>query len=154
MLLSPHVEEAELQETIDWYLQNFEHVSKVYCGSDLGEGCGELLALEVSGGPGHQVDERGVARITIGSTLLSTRVRLDEHDSGRMVGYQCSCGNDTRLSDAERHHKPVNGWHHDLRPHEAAQIHSAIKLCGKHKAKFKDDGTTKHYESFRHEVIK
>lgn len=148
MVIKPEIEEDELAEHLDWYSQNFEHVDKVYCGSDLGEGCGELLALEASG-PITQdarslmkyADNRGVYRIVVGvpPKLWSTRVRLDETPDGKpMVGYWCRHGEEPNpdyepamdkyrkavAAETNRHDKVVAQWREDnpdqLHPSEPA----------------------------------
>jgi hypothetical protein len=143
MIHKPHIEQSEIDEHLQWYKDNFEHVDTVHCSK-----CDSLLALEVSGGHGVQLDRRGVAVIPIGSKLLSSRVRLDESAGGPMMGYQCACGNDTRLSAAEKHHKPKAGWLNTVMPHEEHEIRTAIKLCG-HKADYRRDDNVTVYEKFK-----
>src|SRR5689334_9342553 len=105
MVLKPHIENHELDQMLDWYRANFEHVRVVRCGN---RKCGAVLALEVSGGTGVPLDRRGVAVLPIGDKLLASRVRLDENEHGEpMMGYQCICGNDTRLSTVEKENPPA-----------------------------------------------
>jgi hypothetical protein len=156
MIIKNEIEQAELAEHLDYYLNNFEHVDKLYCGSDLGEGCGELLAIVLYGGNAHQVfHPNGMIVIPVGSAFGSSRVRLDETQDGKpMLGFICqNCRNDTNLSFAEKHHPPRNGWYSDVMPHEYDQIRTAIKLCG-HVANYKEESQVKHYESFRVERLK
>lgn len=156
MILTPEIPNEDLAEHLDWYLANFEHVDKLYCGSDLGDGCGELLALIVYGGSGHQAfHPNDMVALPVGSSLFTSRVRIDETRVGDpMLGFVCSCGNDTNLSEAEKHHPPRNGWYADVMPHEYPAIWQAIKDCGEHEANFKEENGVRHYESFRAERLK
>lgn len=149
MILKPAVETHELPESLDWYRANYDSVKLVYCSK-----CKKLLALEVAGGHGLALDKRGVAVIPVGSDLLSSRVRLDESEDGPMMGYQCTCGNNTLLSQAEKHHKPDNGWYAPVMPHEEHRIKTEINLCGKHKPDYKRMDNTIMYETFKVEQMK
>lgn len=148
MIVKPHIDTPELEQTIRWYTDNFASVHQLTCSH-----CRKLLALEVSGGPGLATDARGVAVIPVGPDLLSSRVRLDEGPDGPMVGYQCRCGNDTRLSEAEEHHPPQDGWYTNLMPHEEHTIRAAIKQCG-HKADYSRRGAVRRFETFKLEAMK
>lgn len=161
MVNKPHIEENEYDDTIAYYQAHFDDVSLLKCGK-----CKEALGLQVT--PRTHVNEQGVevplalglpldaaghGVVSLGDNLLSRRVRLDEHADGPMMGYQCKCGNDTRLSKAEKHHQPDEGWaQRGLLPHEVAKLRSEIKDCG-HKADYAHRGGRTRYETFHVEVL-
>lgn len=154
MIQKPHHEPHEATEAIQFYRNSGAEVRKLYCGASRKKGCGKLLALEVRGIDGIRLGEHGWAVIPLGDDLLSHRVRLDEHTSGRMVGYQCKCGNDTRLSAAEKHHPPVNGWYTNLLPHEPVTLALAIRACVKaHQPDYEEQSGRRRYESFVTEQV-
>ena len=161
MVIKPHIEDHEYDETVAYYKAHFDDVSLLKCGK-----CKETLGLQVTPrihtneqgvevplSHGVPLDATGKGLVSMGTNLLSHRVRLDHHADGAMIGYQCKCGNDTRLSKAELHHQPKDGWgQRDLLPHEAFKLTQEIKDCG-HKADYaKKDGKTR-YETFHVEVL-
>ncbi len=147
MILSSETAEANAQQMLEFYKQHFAVVDIVSCGK-----CHSFLAFECSGGDGMGIapNELGKYIIPIGDKLQSHRVRLDEAPNGeRMVGYQCECGNDTRIAEIERGLVPVGGMQVALSPFEKHQIREKIMLDKKHKANFKKVGNIKHFESFQ-----
>lgn len=142
MIHTQQLEREQLGEMLDWYKTHFDEVHTVHC-----QKCKALLCIECHGGHtiGGQRDERGLLVIPVGDRMLSHRVRLDQHDSGRMIGYECICGNDTRLSAVEAKHPPANGWHHELYPHEPHLIREKILQSG-HKPKYTERGNAKYYD--------
>lgn len=150
MIVANHIPTEEREEALTYYTTNHKHVAIVSCSK-----CEKELALEVSAENGMQGNARGMAVLPLSDDLLSSRVRLDETPEGEpMMGYRCICGNDTRLSEAELHHEPKNGWGSDLLPHEAHKVKEAIKQCGEHKADYAAVASHRRYETFAHEVIK
>jgi hypothetical protein len=63
------------------------------------------------------------------------------------------CGNDTRISDAERGLVPVGAMQTSLSPFEKHQIREKILQNTKHKPDFKKVGNTKHFETFTVERV-
>lgn len=147
MILSSEIAQNDAQHMLDFYKQHFAVVDLVSCSQ-----CKSYLAFECTGGDGMGIapNELGKFIIPIGDKLQSHRVRLDEAPTGeRMVGYQCECGNDTRIAEIERGLVPVGGMQTALSPFEKHQIREKILLDKKHKPKFKKIGNIKHFESFQ-----
>lgn len=151
MILSSQTNEADVEQMLAFYKQQFAVVDLVSCSA-----CKSFLAFECVGGEsmGIAPNELGKFIIPIGEKLMSHRVRLDEAPTGeRMVGYQCECGNDTRIAEVERGLVPVGGLRTALSPFEKHQISNKIKADRKHKPDFKKVGNIKHYESFQVERV-
>lgn len=143
--------DKDIEPMLEFYKSHFATVELVRCDK-----CKEFLAFELSGGDGMgmQPNEIGKFVVAIGDQLLSHRARLDEAPTGeRMMGYQCACGNDTRVADIERGKVPVGLNQVSLSPFEKHRISEAIKSDKKHKPKFKKVGNKKHFETFSVERI-
>lgn len=146
MILGSQTDANDADQMLHFYKQHFAVVEVVSCSK-----CRSFLAFECSGGDGMGLapNELGKFIIPIGNKLQSHRVRLDEAPNGeRMVGYQCECGNDTRIAEVEKGLVPVGGMQTALSPFEKHQIREQIKAAGK-KVKFKQDGNIKHFETFQ-----
>lgn len=149
------VESSNSQDMIDFYKTQFESVSVASCGK-----CGQELALIMFGGDpmGMQVNELGQVVLPMSSKLISHRVRLDEAPTGeQMVGFQCECGNDTRISKIEEEYLPQgpqNSAPTSLDPFTKHRIREAIKLRKDHKPKFKMRDNIKTFETFKVKRIK
>lgn len=151
MILSSQTDPNDVEQMLAFYKQHFAVVELVSCSK-----CKSFLAFECSGGEsmGMAQNELGKYIIPIGDKLQSHRVRLDEAPTGeRMVGYQCECGNDTRISDVERGLVPVGRMQTALSPFEKHQIADKIRADRKHKPKFKKVGNIKHFDSFQVERV-
>lgn len=151
MILSSQTNESDVEQMLAFYKQQFAVVDLVSCSA-----CKSFLAFECAGGEsmGIAPNELGKFIIPIGDKLMSHRVRLDEAPTGeRMVGYQCECGNDTRIASVERGLVPVGGMQTALSPFEKHQIAGKIRADRKHKPDFKKVGNIKHYESFQVERV-
>lgn len=151
MILSSQTNETDVEQMLQFYKQNFAVVELVSCSA-----CKSFLAFECFGGEsmGMAQNELGKYIIPIGDKLMSHRVRLDEAPTGeRMVGYQCECGNDTRIAEVERGLVPVGGMQTALSPFEKHQISSKIREKRGYKPDFKKVGKIKHFESFQVERI-
>jgi hypothetical protein len=92
---------ASSEDTVDFYLKNYQFVQIVRClrcGSDL---C--LWYLD----PGKvrqnmaQLHHMGLTRVQLSDNLRSTRMR---HDG--LMGYKCICGNNSLLADIEKNIVP------------------------------------------------
>jgi hypothetical protein len=88
--------------------------------------------------------------VPVGSKLLAIRERLDKTPDGEhMIGFQCECGNDTRISEAELHHEPDDGWRGDVRTNaELKRIEKAIDKCDEHEADYESNKDMTRYETF------
>lgn len=147
MILSSEIANTDATQMLEFYKQNFAVVDLVSCSE-----CKSFLAFECSGGEGMGLaaNELGKFIIPIGDKLQSHRVRLDEAPTGeRMVGYQCSCGNDTRIAEVEKGLVPVGGMRSALSPFEKHEIREKIKTNRQHKVDFRKKGNIKHFESFQ-----
>ena len=151
MILSSQTEVTDVEQMLQFYKQNFAVVELVSCSA-----CKDFLAFECTGGEsmGMAQNELGKYIIPIGDKLMSHRVRLDEAPTGeRMVGYQCACGNDTRIAAVERGVVPIGNTQTTLSPFEKHQIAQKIREKRGHKADFKKSGQIKHFESFQVERV-
>lgn len=151
MILSSETTTNDAQQMLEFYKQHFGVVEIVSCSK-----CKSMLAFECQGGDtmGLPVNEVGKVIIPIGGSMLSSRVRLDEAPTGEpMIGYQCECGNDTRVAVVERGLVPVGGMQIALSPFEKHQIRERIKADKKYKPSFKKIGNIKHFESFQVERV-
>ena len=151
MILSSQTDANDVEQMLQFYKQHFAVVKVVSCSK-----CGEFLAFECAGGEsmGIAPNELGEYVISIGDKLLSHRVRLDEAPTGeRMMGYQCACGNDTRIAEVEKGLVPVGSMQTSLSPFEKHQIRQEIQKDRKYKPGFKKQGNVKHFETFQVERI-
>ena len=138
-----------LDKAVAFYKAHYEVVDLVECTK-----CKTVLALELSGPTGEPLglaaNEVGRSIIPVSGALLSSRIRLDEAPTGeRMRGYQCACGNDTRISQAEKDEGvPVGPKQTSLDPFSKQLIAQRLR-DRKDKPKFKKSGNTKVFETFK-----
>lgn len=91
----------EISQRIDFYKNHYATVELVQCMECKSDLCLELTGL-IGAGLGLSPNAMGVVVIPLNEKLLSTRIRLDETGTGEpMRGYQCACGNDSRVSEQE-----------------------------------------------------
>lgn len=134
---------AELKAMAEFYGNQYPEVYFVRCLKN-----DHIIAVEC--GPaveGAATQERATGPRNIfgyQDQFFTCRVRIDVNEAGqRMIGYECRCGNDTRMSDHERGLVPTRtikksrlsgkvvedtGPVSNLSPFEQAQLHSAVKL--------------------------
>jgi hypothetical protein len=144
MINVPQVDTAQQKEMLDFYRAQASSVKVITCDK-----CKTDIAIEVMGDSlGMQKDKRGVTVIPIGEKLLASRVRLDmQTDGSPMVGYECTCGNDTRLASIEKALVPTSNRPFQLMPHEEAGIAKQI-ADSKYVPKVKYEGKKVIMESF------
>lgn len=113
------------------------------------EQCRSLIAFVLSNVDPDVYGDSKIA-VPIAGQLLAVRERLDKTPDGDpMLGLQCACGNDTRLSEAELHHEPKDGWRlAQMTNAEKQRISAAIADCEDHKPDFEHNSRTTRYESF------
>lgn len=156
---------SELKAMADYYGQEYQEVYFVRCLKS-----NHVIAVECAPAVTNRPTvERALGRRNVfgyQEQFLTTRYRLDKNENGqRMVGYECACGNDTRLSDAERGIIPESKVTRSqaakgatprqisLSPFERAQLQTAVTLnqaSSKKKADY-EVGVTKdghHFERF------
>lgn len=151
MILSSEVSEKDIEPMLAFYKNHYQVVDVVKC-----EMCKAFLAFELAGGDGMgmQPNEIGKYIVPIGNKLVASRVRLDEAPTGeRMMGYQCLCGNDSRLAAVERGSVPTGKMQTSLSPFEKFEIAERIRANKKHKPDFKKRGAKKFFEKFSVERI-
>lgn len=156
MILTSDVSQIkDTAEMIEFYKGQFESVEVVTCRK-----CKEDLALELMGGnpQGMHMNEIGIIVLPISPKLQASRVRLDEAPNGeRMRGYQCACGNDTRISSIEEEYLPQafsSNSPSALDPYTKHKLIETIRLRSDYKAKFSKNGNAKYFESFKVERVK
>lgn len=157
--------QSELQAMADYYGQEYQEVYFVRCLKS-----NHVIAVECA----PAITNRPTVERTLGrrnifgyqEQFLTTRYRLDKNENGqRMVGYECACGNDTRMSDTEKGIVPESKVTRSqvaegkqprqisLSPFERAQLQTAVTLnqaASKKKADY-EVGATKgghHFERF------
>mgnify|MGYP001617561836 CR=1 FL=1 len=137
---------------LDYYKTHYAIVELVVCTS-----CEHPLCFELQGNTaGLQTDDRGIAVVPVSERMLSHRVRLDKTDEGKpMVGYQCICGNDTRLGKIEQGLVPVGNTMGQVAwtPFQRAAAAEAINASGK-RTKVKVKAGRRHLDTFTVERIK
>ena len=147
MIIGSQVEQTnDIEEMLHFYKATFQSVEVVRCDK-----CKEYIAVELFGGEGMgmQPNELGKFVVPVGDKLLSHRVRLDEAPTGEhMVGYQCACGNDTRIAEIERGKVPVGLNQVALSPFERFKITEDIRQDTSYTADFSKRGNKKKFESF------
>lgn len=117
---------------LEYYRDNYERVHLVTC-----DNCGAPLCLWILDKKqvtaNLTMHPQGLRRITVGSHLLSTRLRLDNE-----VGYHCRCGSTSIVNEAEKGivpqvHYSADGTiinpeaSLDLQPHHIAAYHKRVK---------------------------
>lgn len=144
---------------LEFYRNYSSEVHLVTC-----KNCEKALCLWISD-PKQQRDNMrlhpsGLRRITIGSSLLSSRRRLDGE-----IGYQCKCGQDNIISEAEQgivpqHHydeagtllNPNTGL--DMEPHHYAAYDARVSSSEWKPSKLQVNANTFELDGFRTERIK
>lgn len=156
MIISSDITESrDQEEMIAFYKEHFESVEILTCGK-----CKDRLALILIGGNtmGMQMNELGQIVVPMSNKLISHRIRLDEAPTGEpMIGFQCDCGNDTRISSIEEEfmpESPANKGPVSLDPFMKQKIKSEILNRNNYKPKFKKQGNVKTFETFKLERIK
>lgn len=161
----PKQDDAELKSMADFYSKQSGEVWFVRCLN-----CKRVIAVEVPAAAGN-VPQRSRQIYGYQDLFVTTRTRLDKTPSGKpMVGYQCACGNDTRLGKYEHGEVPVQTIVKDkndqvvhadppirsLSPFEREQMRATIALkqaSSKESADYENDGTTERFESFQLERV-
>ncbi len=145
---------AAAKEVIDYYVKNYPNVQLVSCNK-----CGSDLCLEVLSptetAKYAQSHHQAMRRIELeGSTLLSSRKRLDG-----VMGYRCRCGNNTINSTIELGllpsvDNPIGPASIPvIEPHHEAAVKLAI-ANGKYKPDVEVNGDTTRIETFSVRKIK
>lgn len=165
LVKAPKQDEAELGKMADYYKKLHGNVWFVRCLI-----CSRVIAVEVSMANGN-IPQRGRQIYGYQDLFVTTRTRLDKNQHGQaMVGYQCACGNDTRLGEFEMGEVPtsvmvVNKKNQvvqasapprALSPFEREQLRATIALkaaSAKHVPDYENNGTVERYESFQLERV-
>lgn len=113
MIITPEATVHAPQQMVNFYKKNFKTVHALTCSN-----CKNTIALELSEPISNDLlglspNSLGIIILPVDEKLLSSRVRLDG-----MLGYQCTCGNDTRSFDIEEQLSPMGDFH----PHEVVAI--------------------------------
>lgn len=144
----PDTSAEDAEFIIDFYKKNYEFVQVVRCLN-----CGNDLCLWVLDRPrvrsNMHMHPLGLQRIELGDHLRSTRKR---HDGA--VGYYCSCGADSRISEIEKGYVTQSSVHI---PADAPHIEALVKkkiLATNFKPKVEEVDGKFVVEGFEHEVIK
>ena len=157
----PKQDEAELEAMADFYKKQHGNVWFVRCLV-----CMRIIAVEVAMAKGN-IPARGRQIYDYQNLFVTTRQRLDKNEFGQaMVGYQCACGNDTRLGKHEHGEVPVSRMVVDksntiveasaplrpLSPFEREQARATVALkqaSAKDKADYEINGNIERFESFQ-----
>lgn len=129
MLHATHIETETNEQNIQYYLDNYPEVEIVSCAKCKKQLC--LWYLDPTQVQAHfGSHHRGMQRVTLSGRLLSSRKRLDGH-----MGYECACGNDSRLAELEDGIVPVQKFNKDgklLNPDVSLEVYphheAAVKL--------------------------
>lgn len=162
----PKQDEAELKAMATFYANQYGEVWFVRCLH-----CMRIIACEVPS-PAGNLPDRGRQIFGYQDLFITCRTRIDENQHGqKMLGYQCKCGNDTRLGKHEVHEVPTSTTVLDkagnvvehtpppvaLSPFEIEQLRSTIKL---RQAQDKDgpdyelvNSNTERFETFQLEKV-
>lgn len=161
----PKQDEAELKAMADFYAKQYGNVYFVRCLV-----CMRVMAVEVPSAQGN-VRERGRHIYGYQDLLLSTRVRLDKNEAGQnMVGYECACGNDTRIAAVEQGEVPTSTAIankdgkivqaappvRSLSPFEREQLRATVAIkqaSSKKKADYEINGNVERFETFQLERV-
>ena len=159
----PEQDAEELKAMADFYSKQYGEVWFLRCLN-----CTRIIAVEVPTASGN-VPVRGRQIYGYQELFITTRVRLDKTPDGKpMVGYECRCGNDTRLADVERGEVPTTtaivkdgavvqaAPPISLSPFERERMRTtvALKQAGsKKKADYEINGTTERFETFQLERV-
>lgn len=165
----PKQSAADIKAMADWYAERYSIVWLIHCLN-----CERVVGVEVApANPNEQSDTRNSAVFTYQDLLLARRERLDPSPTGQpMRGYECVCGNNTKLSKAEKGvvqeitgrtmaiggkavadpgQQPIRS----LSPFEQAQVEAEVRIkAASYKPDFEIDGTKERYESFTLERVK
>lgn len=161
----PKQDKAELQAMADFYSKQHGEVYFVRCLH-----CDRVIAVEVSMAGGN-IPQRNRQIYGYQELFVTTRTRLDKTPAGRpMVGYQCVCGNDTRLGKHERGEVPTSTMVVDknkrivqaaapmksLSPFEREQMRATVALKqaqDKEPVDYEINGTVERFETFQLERV-
>lgn len=161
----PKQDQAELDAMADFYRKQHGNVWFVRCLV-----CMRIIAVEVAMAKGN-IPQRGRQIYDYQNLFITTRNRLDKNEHGQnMVGYQCACGNDTRLGKYEHGEVPTSRMVVDknnqiieaaapLRPlspfeREQARATVAVKQAeAKDKADYELNGNIERFETFQLERV-
>lgn len=163
----PTNDPAEIARMVDFYAAQNAEVYLLHCLN-----CKLVIGVEVGS---HKADalntDRGRGFYNYRDRTLSVRQRLDSHPGGRMIGYQCACGNNTTLAAVERGEVPQTTVLVDKlsgekvgqtapipssSPFEMAQIQATVQLkqASGVKADYELTGNIERFESFQLERVK
>jgi len=161
----PKQDESELEQMADFYAKQYGMVYFVRCLN-----CKRVIAVEVPQPGGNTA--RGMQIFGYQNLFMTTRTRLDKTPSGKpMIGYECACGNDTRLSEVERGVVPTHttvidksgnivssdGPLPSLSPFERDKMRKSVAEVASnndYKADYEADGVKERYETFIVERVK
>jgi hypothetical protein len=147
------------KETIKFYSATSNVVRLVSCNR-----CNSPLCLwildEKQQRANQQLHAEGLRRITIGGSLLSSRLRLDGQ-----VGYRCKCGNNSIINDAEKGivpqiHYDQNGvvmnpeTSLDIQPHHVAAYQQRVQKASWEPNIIQHGNGVSELEGFTTEIIK
>jgi len=162
----PKQSQEELVSMAEFYAQQYGMVYFIRCMN-----CERVIAVEVPK-PGGGNTQRGVEIFGYQGLFMTTRNRLDKTPTGKpMVGYECACGNDTRLSALEKgivptstvlYDKAGNITHADpappsLSPFERDKMRREVaskEASDSYTPDYEADGNTERYETFIVERVK
>jgi hypothetical protein len=97
---TPKQDQAEIQAMSEFYGERYSEVYLIRCLN-----CRRVIGVECAPAKGAEglITDRGRALFTYQNLCLSVRQRSDSTDFGdKMMGYECICGNDTKLSKPEK----------------------------------------------------
>ena len=160
----PKQDQAELDAMAEFYRKQYGSVYFVRCLH-----CQRVIAVEVPTANGN-IPTRGRQIYGYQELFVTTRERLDKNaDGGNMVGYQCTCGNDTRLGEVERGEVPTSIAAADksgkivvpapplksLSPFEREQLRNTIakRQVSSGKADYEINGNIERFETFQLERV-
>lgn len=165
----PKQNKADIKAMGAWYGERYSIVWLVHCLN-----CERVVGVEVApANPNEQADGRNSAVHTYQDLLLARRERVDRDPNGQpMRGYECVCGNNTKLSKAEQgviqevtgktyaiggkavadpDQRPIRS----LSPFEQSQVEAEVRIrAASTKPDVEFDGTKERYESFMLERVK
>ena len=161
----PVQDQAELNAMAEFYKKQYGSVYFVRCLD-----CNRVIAVEVPMANGN-VPTRGRHIYGYQDLFVTTRERLDKNSFGaNMIGYQCACGNDTRLAVVEQGEVPTSTMLKDkngnivqaaaplktLSPFEREQMRQNVlnkQGIDKIVADYENNGIIERFETFQVERI-
>lgn len=161
----PKQDATELESMADFYKKQYPEVWFVRCLQ-----CMRIMAVEVST-VGGNIPDRNRQIFGYQGLFMTTRNRLDtDGQGGYMVGYECACGNDTRLGKHEQGHvqthtivknkegnvvsadEPIRA----LSPFEKSQLEATIRInqaSATTAPDYENKGNVVRYETFQLERV-